>query len=37
MSIPILFLCHSVAAEYIFSQGKLTPVRAAQSATEYLR
>jgi len=31
------FLCHNVAAEYIFEQGELTQVRAAQTAREYLR
>ncbi|MCO4799551.1 MAG: PLP-dependent decarboxylase [Colwelliaceae bacterium] len=31
------FLCHQIAAEYTFSQGKLNEVRAAQSAEWYLR
>jgi diaminopimelate decarboxylase len=31
------FLCHQIAAEYVFSQGKLTEVRAAESADWYLR
>jgi diaminopimelate decarboxylase len=31
------FLCHQIAAEYIFSQGKLTEVRAAEAADWYLR
>ena len=37
MSNPITFLCHNVAAEYIFEQGELTQVRAPQIASEYLR
>ncbi len=31
------FLCHNVAAEYVFEQGELTQVRAPQVASEYLR
>ena len=31
------FLCHSLAAEYTYSQGQLTEVRAAQPATWYLK
>ncbi|WP_448211800.1 PLP-dependent decarboxylase [Colwellia sp. MEBiC06753] len=31
------FLCHEIAAEYVFSQGQLTQVRAAEPATWYLR
>ena len=31
------FLCHNIAAEYVFEQGKLTQVRAAQAASTYLR
>lgn len=31
------FLCHQIAAEYIFSQGKLSEIRAAESADWYLR
>ncbi|MDG1751965.1 MAG: PLP-dependent decarboxylase [Thalassotalea sp.] len=31
------FLCHQIAAEYVYSQGKLTEVRAAESADWYLR
>jgi diaminopimelate decarboxylase len=31
------FLCHDIAAEYIFEHGELTQVRAPQKAREYLR
>jgi diaminopimelate decarboxylase len=31
------FLCHNVAAEYVFENAELTQVRAAQTAQEYLR
>jgi diaminopimelate decarboxylase len=31
------FLCHPIAAEYVFSQGKLIEVRASQPADWYLR
>jgi diaminopimelate decarboxylase len=31
------FLCHHIAAEYVFSQGKLIEVRASQPADWYLR
>lgn len=31
------FLCHQIAAEYTYSQGELTEVRAAESADWYLR
>ena len=31
------FLCHEIAAEYIYQQGELTEIRAAQSANWYLR
>ena len=31
------FLCHNIAAEYIFAAGELTQVRASQTASEYLR
>ena len=31
------FLCHQIAAEYVFSKGKLTEVRAAEPADWYLR
>ncbi len=31
------FLCHPIAAEYVFSQGKLTEVRAPQPADWYLK
>jgi len=31
------FLCHHIAAEYVFSQNKLTEVRASQPANWYLR
>jgi diaminopimelate decarboxylase len=31
------FLCHPIAAEYVFSDGKLIEVRASQSADWYLR
>ena len=31
------FLCHNMAAEYVYQQGKLTQVRASQSASSYLR
>ena len=30
------FLCHEIAAEYVYSQGQLTQVRAAQAASWYL-
>jgi len=30
------FLCHQLAAEYVFQQGKLVEVRAAQPASSYL-
>jgi len=30
------FLCHNVAAEYVFSEGQLQRVRTAQTASEYL-
>jgi len=32
-----LFLCHEIAAEYVFCNEQLIPVRAAQPATWYLR
>jgi diaminopimelate decarboxylase len=31
------FLCHEIAAEYVFSQGKVTQVRASETADWYLR
>ncbi len=31
------FLCHNIAAEYIYQQEQLTQVRASQSANSYLR
>ena len=31
------FLCHHIAAEYVFSQGKLIEIRASQPADWYLR
>jgi len=31
------FLCHNIAAEYVFADGKLTLVRSPQTASEYLR
>lgn len=31
------FLCHNIAAEYIFNDGKLQQVRSAQVASDYLR
>jgi diaminopimelate decarboxylase len=31
------FLCHEIAAEYIYQQGELTEIRAAQPANWYLR
>lgn len=31
------FLCHQIAAEYVLQQGKVEQVRAAESATWYLR
>ena len=30
------FLCHQLAAEYVFQNGKLTQIRAAQPASSYL-
>ena len=31
------FLCHQIAAEYVYSQGKLSEIRAAEPADWYLR
>jgi len=31
------FLCHNVAAEYVYANNQLTQVRAGQSASVYLR
>lgn len=31
------FLCHQIAAEYVYSQGQLTEIRAAEPADWYLR
>jgi len=31
------FLCHNIAAEYVFAKGKLQQVRAPQAAHQYLR